>query len=348
MSIIVELTPADWDILTEEAGAYAIGVPSRAPNPYADSPSNAMIVDVSKMANFIGGQVVMQVKPARMADLPDADYGIRGWMDLQVDVETSRGLMVVAARSTFPGLDGATEFSGIWLVGGFLVIEGPVVFSLLLIDASAFNVGPPRLLIDPVILPVPVAPVRLGLSLKVRDGEVGTVIDVSYNIDGIGWVEVIRDFEDEESSPLIGIQNSALILVGDPVMPAGGIIVLDDFEIGEFAPEPGPRIDRVSPSLGNTQGGTEVSIAGDHFNNTRSVTFYDPVFPSRPSVDAAIVSYSTEELIVIAPPNYPGFVDVRVVTATGEDLFQDFEYRDLGPSSLDLPAVDGFESPSWA
>lgn len=63
-----------------------------------------------------------------------------------------------------------------------------------------------------------------------------------------------------------------------------------------------PAIDSVTPRLG--AGGTRVTITGSRFGDQCSVTFGD--------LPAGVVARTASSLIVIAPPNAPGAVDVTV------------------------------------
>lgn len=73
---------------------------------------------------------------------------------------------------------------------------------------------------------------------------------------------------------------------------------------------PAPLIDRISPGLGSTLGGTVVTITGKNFTGANSVTF-----GGVNAISFRVVNDTT--LLASSPPHPEGYPDVRVVTAMG-------------------------------
>jgi hypothetical protein len=77
-----------------------------------------------------------------------------------------------------------------------------------------------------------------------------------------------------------------------------------------YTAEPAPAVSGISPSSGNTAGGTVVTISGSHFTSATDVTFGG-------TSAASFTVLSDTAILATAPAGTAGTVDVQVVTPSG-------------------------------
>ncbi|MFG6403693.1 choice-of-anchor G family protein [Microbacterium sp. P04] len=96
----------------------------------------------------------------------------------------------------------------------------------------------------------------------------------------------------------------------------------------EYLPVVAPAIAGLSPEQGPESGGTVVTIIGEDFTGTSSVTF-DGV----PATEFTVISDT--EIEAMAPPHAPGLVDLIVTNGIGDSLGFAFRYLDLPDPVID-------------
>jgi IPT/TIG domain len=132
--------------------------------------------------------------------------------------------------------------------------------------------------------------------------------------------------------------------------PHGGSVAVDPPR--KAAP---PQVEKISPRAGTTSGGTEVTITGEHFGSSCSVSFTEPTcrnvivyFGSEPGF---VVAASSSRILAFSPRHVAGTVMVTVVTpagssaSQGEDQEAEFTYGGAAPVQTPgaVPVVSAVE-----
>jgi hypothetical protein len=137
-----------------------------------------------------------------------------------------------------------------------------------------------------------------GTSVTITGSNLANAIAVDF---GSTPVTIVDDSATQivVTSPAVGGSGA----VGVTVITAGGTTG------GQFTYFPVPEIAGVSPAMGPTAGGTEVTITGINLAGATAVDFG--------STAATIVSDSPDQLVVTSPAGGAGVVDVTVTSAEG-------------------------------
>jgi hypothetical protein len=138
--------------------------------------------------------------------------------------------------------------------------------------------------------------------------------------------EVVSDTEITVTTPP-GAAGSVPVVITNPT-DCGDVTVPDGFT---YVVPGAPVLTDIVPDRGPETGGTTVTITGDDFTGTTSVTF-DGV----EAEDFTVVSDT--EITAITPPGTPGIVDVIVTNGAGASAPLDFEFFDVTEIDSVTPA----------
>jgi LPXTG-motif cell wall-anchored protein len=127
---------------------------------------------------------------------------------------------------------------------------------------------------------------------------------------------VVSDTEIEVTTPA-GAAGPVDVTIVNPT-ECGDATVPDGFT---YVAPGAPVLTALDPDRGPETGGTPVTITGDDFTGTTSVTF--------DGVEAAFEVISDTEIQATTPAHAPGVVDVIVTNGTGASAPLDFEYYNI-------------------
>jgi YVTN family beta-propeller protein len=136
----------------------------------------------------------------------------------------------------------------------------------------------------------------IGENLKITTGVLfGIVSAPNFTVQSNSSIEVV-------------VPPGAVGAVDVRVQTPGGLTEVTS--VNQYTYIPPPIITNVKPNGGPLQGGTTVTIIGDHFNGVKEI-----LFGSTPALSFTIQSNTTIQ--AIAPPGVAGSVSIRIITPVG-------------------------------